>query len=513
VKRLFNNTLITFVDYGVLIGLNLAATPLLIANFGIDGYGAFVFLTIFSIYGALAVFDLGMEGALMNYIARFQASGDRRRMHDALTVSLVYYSGIGLVLGVGIYFGGGLLASRLLGDGAAIEPETVYNAIALVAVNIVFQFVNMPLTATLQGMRRYVATKTVNSVMNIIRYVLVVAVAVMYHRIDAGFAVVLALTIVRQVALAYLLLFRVPDFAGWRPHLDLSLFRRLFNYSSILFVTRIIGLVHNQMPKVLIWYYLPVASMTVFDVVARPAMLVRVIMGTVVSAIIPEAAQLHQRGEKAKIRWLYLSLIRYTYLIILPILAVLFVYIHDFMRLWVGAELAEHAYLSLILLAGYLILPAPTVANTMVVGLEKVRQTIWIPIVGTTLNLVVSVVLLQVVGLAGLLLGTLVSQLFTLIPYVRFMKRFTEFSYSDLVLPLAPALLVALGSSVLNLGVRTIFGNDIWILAAGVFVTLGTNYFINVRFLLKSDERAFLADRLARLRGAILPNGRDNQAV
>jgi O-antigen/teichoic acid export membrane protein len=510
VKRLFNNTLITFVDYGVLIGLNVAATPLLIANFGVDGYGAFVFLTIFSIYGALAAFDLGMEGALMNYIARFQADGNRRQMHAALSVSLVYYAVIGTLLGVAIYFGSELLASRLLDGDAAIDPETIRLAIAVVAVNIVFQFISIPVTATLQGMRRYVITKSVNSVMNIIRYVLVVAVAVLYHRIDYAFMVVLVLTVIRLATLSYLLLLKTSDFAGWRPSLDLALFRKLFNYSSILFVTRIIGLIHNQAPKVLIWYYLPVAAMTIFDVVARPSLLLRVILGTVVSAIIPEAAQLHERGEKTRIRDLYLNLIRYSYLITLPILAVLFAHIHDLMRLWVGAELAEHAYLSLILLAGYLVLPASAVANTMVVGLERVRQTIWIPIVGTVLNLMTAIILLHLIGLPGLLIGTLVSQVFTAVPYVRFMRHFTGFAYSDLVHPVIPVFLVGLGSYLVNVIARLVSPDDIWLLAAVATLTLGGSYIMSVRYLLSPEERSFLAERLARLRGGPRPNDQDN---
>jgi O-antigen/teichoic acid export membrane protein len=507
-KRLFDNTVITLVDYGVLIGLNLIATPILIANFGADGYGAFVFLSIFSIYGALAVFDLGMEGALMNYMARFQASGERRQMHDAFTVSLVYYGVIGVILGCGIYLGSSVLASRLLDGDAAIDPETVYRAIAIVAVNIVLQFLIIPLTATLQGMRRYVITKSVNSAVNVVRYIAVVAVAIAYHRIDAGFLVVLVITGTRIAALTGLLL-RTEDFNGWRPRLDVALFRRMFNYSSILFVTRIIGLVHNQAPKLLIWYYLPVASMTVFDVVARPALLLRVIMGTVVAAVIPEAAQMHERGEKDRIGALFLNLIRYTYLMILPLLAVLFAHISDLMRLWVGADLAQHAGLSLILLAGYLVAPASAIANTMVVGLERVRQTIWIPIVGTVLNLTAAIILLQYVGLAGLLIGTLVSQVFSVAPYIRFMKVFAGFRYPDLLRPILAPFAVAAGCWAVNMAGRAVAVDSVLTLAAVAGASMLLSYVVNVRFLLLPAERQFLRDRLLRLRRSILPNGQD----
>lgn len=495
-KRLFNNSLITFVDYAVLVVLSLVATPFLIENFGIDGYGAFVFLSIFSIYGALAVFDLGMEGALMNFVARFQAAGERLKMHTAVNVSVIYYGLIGGLVGVGVYFASNVLASRLLDDQSMLDPVVVKSAITVVAINVFFQFLTIPLTAALQGMRRYVATKSVNSVMNVIRYVLVVGVAIAYHRIDAGFMVVLVLTFVRLAVLSYILLRRMPEFNGWRPSLDLSLFRTLFSYSSILFVTRIIGLVHNQSPKLLIWYFLPVSTMTVFDIVARPALLLRVIMGVVVSALIPEAARLHEQGNIAAVRKLYISLVRYAYLIVLPILAVLFVHIETLITVWVGQQFEPYAKLALILLASYLVAPISVVASTMVVGLEKVRQTIWIPIVGTSLNLLLSVILLQYIGLPGLLVGALAAPMFTVVPYARFMKRFLGFEYSQLIRPLLPAVAAAALSFGVNLAAHALFGDQLFLLAGVAAVTIVANFLVNGRYLLEPHERLFLVDWL-----------------
>ena len=505
-KRLFNNSLITFIDYVVLIGLNLVATPLLIENFGVDGYGAFVFLSIFSIYGALAVFDLGMEGALMNYIARFHAAGERLKMHATLTVSIIYYAVIGALLGLAIYFGSNLLADRLLDNEASIAPAILKNAITVVAINIFFQFLSIPVTASLQGMRRYVATKGVNSITNVIRYMLLVAVALMYQRIDIGFLVVLCLTLIRFGILGYILLRRMPDFVGWHPRLDLSLFRTLFSYSAILFVTRVIGLVHNQSPKILIWYFLPVASMTIYDIVARPAMLLRVIMGVIVSALIPEAAQLHEQGKLEEIRKLYLNLIRYAYLIMLPMLAILFAHINDLIRFWVGQQFEAHAQLALILLGGYLILPVSAVANTMVVGLEKVRQTIWIPIVGTTLNLLLSATMLYFIGLPGLLLGALASQIFTVVPYARFMGRFLGFTTMDLVGPVLPVFAAAIVSFGLNWAAALMLDEQLLGLAVVVLVTGAANLLVNLRFLLRPNERQFLAERLRRFRDKLSPD-------
>ena len=78
-KRLFWTTFASSVDTIILIALSLVATPVFISHFGEVGYGVFIFLNIFSIYGALSFFDLGMEGALMTHVASFEEQGEQER--------------------------------------------------------------------------------------------------------------------------------------------------------------------------------------------------------------------------------------------------------------------------------------------------------------------------------------------------------------------------------------------------------------------------------------------------
>jgi len=111
------------------------------------------------------------------------------------------------------------------------------------------------------------------------------------------------------------------------------------------------------------------------------------------SAVIPEVAHLQETGDFEAIKGLYIRLVRFAYLILLPILAGFYVFIDILLRLWVGERFVPYSYLSIIILSVYLLLPLGSIASTMVVGLEKIRQTIWIPITTTVVNIVVSVAL------------------------------------------------------------------------------------------------------------------------
>jgi O-antigen/teichoic acid export membrane protein len=236
--------------------------------------------------------------------------------------------------------------------------------------------------------------------------------------------------------------------------------------------------------------------MTVYDVAARPSMLLRLVIGVLVSAIIPESAHLHEQGNKEALRRLYINMVRYSYLMILPLLAVLYAHMGGLLRAWVGDQFRAHSELALILITGYLVMPISAVANTMVVGLQKVRETLWIPVVATSINLVVSVVLLQYIGLAGLMVGIVVSQLFSFIPYAHAMGRFVGFHINDLYKPLLTPVLVALGSFLINAAAQHWLQGLTWVIGTIAAVTLVANLALTYCFMLQPGERAFLLDRM-----------------
>jgi len=497
-RRLFANTTATLTDYVVLVILNLLATPLLITHFGIDGYGAFVFLSIFSIYGALSFFDLGMEGSIMNFVARMMEKEDRQGLHGILTISLAYYALVGFLVGVAIYLAGGFIADRLLDSNTALQKNVILNAIAVIAAMVVVQFLAIPFTAVLQGMRRFVVTKGINIVINILRYGLVVLIAVLTGRIDYAFMIILGLTVVRLLALVSIFVFGLPEYRSMRFRFDPSLLRKLLSFTSVLFIYRLIGLIHNQIDKVLIWLYLAVGSMAIYDVVVRPANIMRLALTVLNSAVIPEVARLHEENDYTAIKNLYIRLIRFAYLTLLPAVAVLCVFIDILLRLWVGGRFVPYSYMSIIILSVYLFLPVSSVASTMVVGLERIRQTIWIPITATVINIALSIILLRLMGLVGLLIATLAANMVSSVPYFFFMRRTLRFGISEIVKPTAGIFGLAAVAAIAYAAVRFVLTGMPYIQIPAIAVVFALNCIINYRYLLTDGEKTFFKEIVLR---------------
>ncbi len=489
--RLFRNTLVSSADTIILIALSLVATPVFISHFGTAGYGVFIFLNIFSVYGALSFFDLGMEGALMTHVARFEVEGAHDKVRDALSIAVLYYGAVGVVIAAGLCGVAGWLAGRF--DPTEVEGAEVLSAVYLVAINALLQFLSMPFVAVLQGLHRFMLTKGISSLLNITQYLVLIVIAVWTHRIDAAFFGITVLSALRLTAyvIAYL---RMPQF-GLRAGCNWPLFRVLWGTSSMLFLNRLIGLVYNQVSKFFIWWRLPIVNMAVYDVVNRPAALVRVLAGMVYSAIIPEVARLKHQNDTALIKSLYLRLVRYSYLLIMPPIVAISVHASQLLGVWVGPEFTQYGPMVWVLMLVALINPVASVASTVVVGLDMVKQTVWISVMGTLINVAVGAILIGTMGVMGLLIGVLAAEALMAVPYFVVMNRILHIRTMEVIAPLARITVAAVGFSALHypLPMRG-FETTGFITVVGVLVL--AHYGFQFLLLLDSSERRFLLERL-----------------
>jgi O-antigen/teichoic acid export membrane protein len=489
---MFNNSAATAVETTVLIVMVLVATPTLIRNFGVSAYGAFVFLNLFSIYGALYFFDLGMEASLTTHIARYEAAELTEKMQGALLVALLYYGLLGLLVGLAVFLTGDAIAAKFIDTSNELNRHAIRQALSIISLNVLLQFLTLPFVAVLQGVRRYVVTKSVNSVGTVLQYTTIMIVSAYYHTIDTAFAILTVVTFLRLAFYALYFRFWLPQFRGFNSRLDFSVLKTLVGYSSILFVCRIIGLINKNIAKVLIWLFLPVVNLSIYDVVLRPSNTLRMPEGVVGTSIIPEVARLKQLGRIKEIGDLYLRLVRYTYLIQVPMAVSLGLFIRDILGHWVGPQFQQHYPLVLILVAAFVLAPVPSLAFSVIVGLEKIRNAIWISIVATILNAGLAIVLLQFMGLAGLLTATLVAQAFMFGPYLYKLRQYVGLQTRQLAMIFLRIAMVAVPAFLVQWTVRTWFRPQP-ALMFGVATAVGiVHLLVEYRFLLNAEERLFL---------------------
>ncbi len=185
---------------------------------------------------------------------------------------------------------------------------------------------------------------------------------------------------------------------------------------------------------------------------------------------------------------------RYTLALSLPVTIAAMILARPLIVGWVGSAYAGFAGPTQLFLTYQLVVGTATIPNTMLVGLGRVREVATYVTIAVLVNLVISVALAPVLGINGVIIGTLVGFGITAPLYIRLVLRELAMSLRDFlraaVSPILPwtalfaALLAATAQLVQPTGLLAVAACCV---PAGVVYTAGV-----VRFAMTSEERGSL---------------------
>ena len=176
----------------------------------------------------------------------------------------------------------------------------------------------------------------------------------------------------------------------------------------------------------------------------------------------------------------------------------LFVLINPFMNIWLGQDYVLSFYVSLCLAINFYIAGMQSVTNSFRSAYGLFYKAKFRPVAMVIINLVVSVILVQFLGIPGVLIGTIVSRLLTtawLDPYVIYKYGFKD-NVSEYYKKYIYYLIVFIVSGAILYGITSLFiGKTIlgWLLAAIVtFVIYNLIIFILFR---KTEEFQYFLEK------------------
>ncbi len=495
-NTLFKNTLISSLDLVVLIGLGIVLTPVLVSNFGIAEYGVFVFFGMFSFYGALSFFDFGMEGALMTLVSKFDAENNNEKLVKVTIIAIYYYSIIGCFLGGAFYFLSDLIVDSLVNKSDILNKNQIIIASHWVVINIIIQFMTLPATAILKGLRNFYIVKTISMLMNSLHYLVIIFIAIYFSRIDYVFSGIVFISLLRFISNNLALYRKTLKDNDLYLSVDRGVLNELLKSCNSLFINRVIGLIANNLDKLLIFFFLNISKIAVYDVVTRPSMLIRVVVSMLYSAVIPEVARLNRKEERHEIKVLMVRLIRYAYLIVFPLATMISVHASELLYLWVGNDFTRYDNLVTILIIASIVNPFASIVSTMLVGLDMVKRTLWIPLLSTAINAIFSFIFVNFYGLTGLLFSTLISQVIALICYYIFVQSFFDISIHDILLPTFYLTILSFVFYGLHYSIHAVYqsGAFNWIMT--IFILVICQYLISFIFFVKPSEKEFLTKKI-----------------
>jgi len=436
--------------------------PFLIRRFGLTDYGIYLLAGSLSVY--LGLLDFGVGTTVMKFVAEYRARAEDHRLGALVSNVLFYYTC------VGVFISAFLFLFSIYGIGLFhLPPESVPLARNLFMAGAAISLFAWPLMvggAVLNGLQRYDLTARVGSAVVIGN----IAATAIVLAIGQGPLVLLAATgavgICGGVAYGFLALRQIPGAPISFGLVSRGELKLIFSFSWVVFVMQVASvIVYQQTDRMVLGIFVGAAAVGLYEAASKIHGLVSQLSGMPVAALLPAASQLDAEDRADVLRALFVRGNKYTNAFVLPIATGLIVLARPLIRTWLGPVLALQAPNAQLFVSYWVVWVNLAVPLSVFLGMGKLRFLLWFTIAQSMLNLALSITLVRFLGVRGVILGTVISNL-VLFPFGfayalrTFDVGFTEWA-RRVAAPTYPllALPVALGFGAQYLGLTSsLFG-------------------------------------------------------
>jgi O-antigen/teichoic acid export membrane protein len=318
------------------LAIAILCVPLIIDKGGVDRFG--VFALGWALIGYAGMLDFGLGRALTQVVAE-RVVTDQRGVRPAIVTGLGMLTGVGLIGAAVVYPLSGWLAGSVLNMPADLQLEAT-QGFRLIALALPIVTLGIGLRGVLEAHQQFRSIAFINVVTATVTLTGPL-LALQYTQSAAAMVLaIVASRLIGMLAYAVLVVPKLRDQGG--AGLSWQSGRVLLRFGSWMTVSNVISPFMEYMDRFIIGAMLTVQAVayyaTPFDIVSRLGNLSAALAGVLFPALTTTL-----RADNARASALYLTGFRHLVLLLsLPVL-ILVVFAGDGLRLWLGAEFAEHS--------------------------------------------------------------------------------------------------------------------------------------------------------------------------
>jgi O-antigen/teichoic acid export membrane protein len=503
-RRVFRNTLITGAVGVFSLLANFFVIAQAIRHLGMGAYGVWVLALSFSVSaGYLSISDLGLQSGVTRFVADADGRGQRERIGEVVSSALAVLVATALVA-IAILLTLSVVAVHLFPKVPADLQNALHLVFVLLAGEALFGLPGLAFVGVLQGIQRYGWVKVVDLTRQILYTIVAVYLLSTGHGVVAFGATMVGGTIFAAIGYAVVARMLCPEMRVSPRLVKRASLRPLAGFSGWVFLSRINGVIWAQMDTVILARVVSVDVLAGYSVAARLQSAASYPQSLTTTAVVPAAANLLALESRVRLRALLVRGTRYALALSLPVTIAAMVLARPLIVYWVGARYAGFAGAAQLFLTYQLLTCAASIANTMLVGMGRVRAVTAYVSVAAAVNLVISIALAHPLGVSGVIIGTLVGYGITAPLYIRLVLRELSMTAGDFlaraIAPIVPwaalfAVVVALTSWLVP--PQSLVAVALCCVPATVIYVAGV-----VRFAVTNDERRALLGFLLPARGA-----------
>jgi O-antigen/teichoic acid export membrane protein len=403
-RRLISGTFYNYSAQIITLAIGFFLTPFILDHLGVAQYGLWVLVGSFVAYGQLL--DLGITSAVIKYTPEFLARGETEQAQKLIATSLQIYCGMGLLA---------ILASVAIApvfpglfNVPPGERDTATWVVLVMGVIVGIEIPGLTVYSVLRGLQRHDLLNLLNIISTLLVALATIVVLLLGGDLLAMLLLNLPIIILMQIAAIILVNRLVPNLKfTWRGA-SRQMVHKIVWFSSSIFISQVGGRLQTRTDEFVISAIMPISAVTPYSIARRLSEISQTFTLQFMKVLMPLASELHAEDDMVRLRSLYKSSSRLALVLFLPFGIVLTMLAQTILTLWVGPAYGGYDYLVLILTLNGLVLMSQWPAGSLLQGMAR-HQLLALTSLGSgLLNVVISIILVQPLGLTGVALGSLI---------------------------------------------------------------------------------------------------------
>jgi O-antigen/teichoic acid export membrane protein len=390
-----NNIVYSAAGYAWPIVFSVFITPVVVHKLGTAEYGVLVLLN--TLYGFLALVDLGLGTALIKYISAYHATGDSVRLRAMANSGNTLFSLIGVV---------GFVLFSLVGFFLLplfhVEGGGHFTVVFILAGLVFFLNSSMQVYAiVISALQRYdIAVRLSLGQLTVYNVAILIAVLCGF-----GLRTMYVINIISTVGLVIFWYVHVRrllpgtrfGFSWVREEII-----KAYQFGLLAAVATFSNSALAQLDRLLIPLYTGPVQLSYYSLPGSVAQKSAGLTGSLGTILFPLTSTLESLGNVAAIEAVYRRCFRGVTVVAAAVCVAIATFRYHILYFWLGKDFAEQgSHILLILTGTYFILSVYAPLTNFLLGLGKVRFLTFVSVVLAALNLVALLLLLPTYGIVG----------------------------------------------------------------------------------------------------------------
>lgn len=488
--------LLSYINITLNIVLGIFITPFIIKMLGDSEYGLYTLIGAF--VGYLSILDLGLNNAIVRYVAQYQTQNNEKGQENFLAISLIIYVFIGLLIAIG-----GLImylnVNRLFGDSLSLSEISKAKTMLLILVgNIAISLPGGSFTGICSGYEHFVFPR----VLSITKYVLrtIMVITILYFGADALGMVILDTVMNLLFILASMYyVFKILKVKIKLHRFKLTFIREIFGYSIWIFIFALVYQFQWRTGQIILGSTTNTTTVAVYGVGVLLGVYFMTFGNVINGLVLPKAVKaVYNKSSSIILTAEMLRLSRVTLILLMYVFGAFLLLGQEFILLWIGPTYIDSWLVAVLIMVAYIIPISQGYAHAILEAKKRMRFKSISSLVLSVLGIVLGGYLSKLYGIHGMIYGIfsalLVLQLMVAIFYH---KKLSINMFTYLRSALIPFLLLLIGTTTISyLLFQWLVEGWVLFLLKGIIYSLF--FCMGLWITLKEDEKLIITKYISR---------------